>query len=48
MSIQTLIQEFKSVVFEKEELEYRDNPIGIVVLPFLDNQHSIYDVEDIF
>ena len=48
LSIQTLIQEFKTVVLDKNELEYRDNPIRTEVLSLLFNQHSTLDVAKIF
>ena len=46
-SIQTLIEEFKSVVFEKDEPEYRDISIWLALLPLLVNQDYNYDVEKI-
>ena len=47
LSIQTLIPEVKPVVFEKEELEHRDNPIRRALLPLLLNQSSDFDVGNI-
>ena len=40
-SIQTLIDEYKKLVFEKNELEYQDNSILIEFLPLLVNQECI-------
>ena len=34
-SIQILIEEFKAVVFEKDEMDYRDKAILIALLPLL-------------
>ena len=39
-SIQTLIDEFKNVVFDKVELECQDNSTLVEVLPLLLNQDS--------
>ena len=33
MSIQTLIKKSKSVILEKDESEYRDNPIRLALWP---------------
>ena len=40
--MQTLIQESKSKVLDKDELEYRDNTIRMTLLV---SQHSNFDVE---
>ena len=47
-STQTLIEEFKSVAFEKHELEKQDISWLIVILPLLVNQDSESDVMDRF
>ena len=47
LSIQTLTEEFKAVVFEKTELEYRDNSKQIELLPLLVNQDSNFDLENL-
>ena len=46
--IQTLKQEFKAVVFEKDELEYRSMSIRITLLNFLADQDSDSDVPTSF
>ena len=47
-SIQNLIQEFTAVVFEKDELEFRDMSELKSLLPLLASQESNSDVETIF
>ena len=47
-SFQNLIQEFKAVVFEKDELEFRDMSELKALLPLLAHQDSNSDVEMIF
>ena len=47
-SIQNLIQEFKAVVFEKDELEFRDMSEIKAPLQLLAYQDSNSDVEIIF
>ena len=47
-SIQNLIQEFKAVVFEKDEMEFRDMSELKELLLILAYQDSISDVEIIF
>ena len=47
-SIQNLIHEFKAVVFEKDELEFRDTSQLKGLLPLLSYQDSNSDVEIIF
>ena len=47
-SIQHLIQEFKAVVFEKDDLEFRDVSEIEALLPLLAYQDSNSDVEIIF
>ena len=44
-SIQTLIDEFKNVVFEKVGMECQDNSTLIELLPLLVNQDSYPDVK---
>ena len=44
-SIQTLIEEIKSVVFEKDEWEYRDISILKALLPLVVNQDSKFDAK---
>ena len=46
LSIQTLIDVFKNVVFAKVDLEYRDNSALEELSPHLVNQDSKLDVED--
>ena len=43
-SVQTLIEEFKAVVFEKDELQNRDTSQLKSILPLLVKQESISDV----
>ena len=45
LSIQTLIEEFKAVVLEKDELEYRDMSLQSTVLPLLAIQDSKSDAK---
>ena len=45
--MQTLIEEFKSVVFEKDELERRDISIRIALLPISVHEDSNFDLENI-
>ena len=47
-SIQSLTQEFEAVVFEKNELEFRDISEVISILPLLACHSSNSDVEIIF
>ena len=47
-SNQNLIQEVKAVVFENDELEFRDRSEKKAFLPLLTYQHSYSDVEIIF
>ena len=47
-SIQTLIDEFKNVVFVKVDLDYQDNSTLIDLSPNLVNQDSMSDVNDNF
>ena len=47
-SIRNLIQEFKAVYFEKDELEFRDTSDPKAILTLLDYQDSSSDVEIIF
>ena len=47
-SIQNVIQEFKAVVFEKDELEFRDMSEAKALLPLLAYQGSNSGVEIIF
>ena len=44
-SIHDFIREFKSVVFEKKEVENQDMSTLIALSPFLTNQESNSDVE---
>ena len=45
---QNLIQEITKVVFEKDELEFRDKSEMKALLPLLANQDSNSDVEIMF
>ena len=45
-SVQTLIDEFKNVVFAKVELDHQNNSKLIELLPHLVNQDSKSDVKD--
>ena len=47
-SIHNLIQEFTAVIFEKDELEFRDMSELNSILPFLVYQDSNSDLETIF
>ena len=47
-SIQNLTQNFKAVVFEKDELHFRDMSELKALLPLLVYQDSNFDVEIIF
>ena len=43
-----MIEKSKTVICEKHELEYQDNPKTVEQLPFLVNQDSNCDVQDKF
>ena len=45
LSIQTLIQDSKTIVLEKDEFEFRENPIPVTLLPPLVNKDSKFDIE---
>ena len=47
-SIQNMIQQFTAVVFEKDELEFRDMSELKSLLPLLANKDSNSDAEIIF
>ena len=47
LSIQTLIEEFKSVVFEYHEMEYRDNSKLKAILQLSADQEFNSDIENI-
>ena len=48
VSIQNLMKEFTAVVFEKDELEFRDTSELKSILALLADQDSNFDVEIIF